>query len=1541
MTAFSQNQLGQFLSELETLETRLLYWGVVDGSFTRGEIIEAGARTLSGSDLEPEELLEEMISQRLLFEVVDGTRYRTRMAETMRLMVRLRQLFPGRPWQAAATLVADYRFSMRSRRYPDRNRNPEWVLQQLQSASGLDAIRRLALEKMLKGDAEPLMLADFQVDATRQILSDLGGRASRGIIVSTGTGTGKTLAFYLPALTFLAGALRKNSYSTKTLALYPRKELLKDQITETLRQVRVLHRGIERSLPRKILVGAYYGETPLFASAVSLRDYAKWPERPGGFVCPYLRCPEEQCGGELLWSREDVERGKERLQCITTPDHIVDESEVVLTRKRLTRFPADVLFTTSEMLNQEMSNSETRHVFGLGAADPPRLMLLDEVHTYEGTHGAQVALLIRRWRHALGRGAPVQFVGLSATLRNAADFFSALVGLKPGQVTEVSPGDNMVEKSMEYQVALRGDPVSGASLLATTIQAAMLLRRMLNVRKAADSSELYGSTVYAFTDNLDVTNRLYNNLQDAEALDFLGARIRGRQPLAALRASALPNNLGRMSEGQSWRSAEQIGHNLSDSLRITRTSSQDSGVDRSSDVVVATASLEVGYNDPAVGAVLQHKAPVESAAFLQRRGRAGRTRQMRPWTVVILSDYGRDRLAYQGYDLLFDPELPPRYLPVHNRYVLRMQALFTFMEWLEQRVVRASLPKGSVYRDWSGPSDKSNPRERQAWMVEFLREFLKSNAQESVRLEFDYYLSQALHITPEEVQALLWEPPRSLMRSALPTLLRRLESNWKRWQFRETDPQWDFFQKNNPLPDFLPPSLFSDLNLPEVILHFLVPREKEERMGVAQAMKELAVGNVTRRFSPERSDVSHWIAPPQIRDGHQEMPIRSLCTDFEPIGVFQIVVDGEARDINCYRPWSISPSQCPQRIKPTSKGMLDWRSQIFPEGPSQTFETPANSPWAEIVQSLEFFTHNGNGHVVVRRFALGSQAELLLRQQGVTEISSYIQFVDDDPVGATSANNLEPSSGTQAAVGFTQDVDGICVRAIAPTNAHVDPAVEGNTEKIRCLRTAYFVHRVINDTALRQSANSFLLDWLAQIYLSTLTWHAMESQSDLVEAHNNLQPNVLGPQMAEVLDVIFQTLDVEEAPEDAESAERSDNGEVNPVHARVRQKVHRRLLDLCTRTSVTERLWELASVLWSAPTPDWYTWVESRFHATLGAAILEGCQRMCPQFDADSLVLDIDPGPPPPNDSVGRFGMRTDGYEIWVTENSPGGAGVIEEILGRIAEDPMHFFRLVESALAPSDFELVDREISRLLNSLDNDEQLREGFNDFRDAVGNNQTHAALATLRALLRRRGYRISHSVMTAINSRLLRPGSDTDTDRILRDLINDWKGAEERLGVEIDARVFAYVAARQPRFEDALSHIHADFRSDPQWNFQAIYGLLWPRGNVVRKLSLSARNPYASIPSADRQLLRDCLEDTTSTVSVTDPNWRDRLATLLEERGVARLGAPVGLRDKLKMALLSIVSEPLDVGFLSVYPLVERIESQSDLLEALLVCHEAIQ
>jgi len=44
----------------------------------------------------------------------------------------------------------------------------------------------------------------------------------------------------------------------------------------------------------------------------------------------------------------------------------------------------------------------------------------------------------------------------------------------------------------------------------------------------------------------------------------------------------------------------------------------------------------------------------------------------------------------------------------------------------------------------------------------------------------------------------------------------------------------------------------------------------------------------------------------------------------------------------------------------------------------------------------------------------------------------------------------------------------------------------------------------------------------------------------------------------------------------------------------------------------------------------------------------------------------------------------------------------------------------------------------------------------------------------------GILVTHPVMTAINARVLRPGSNQETDKLLLDLIRLWHEEEERLG-----------------------------------------------------------------------------------------------------------------------------------------------------------------
>jgi hypothetical protein len=689
-------QAQALLDALEDRELVPLAWGFVNGAFDQAELDDLAAHAADGDPAQGRRLVDDLMSHRLLFELpFERGRYRTRFAETVRLLASLRLVSGRQDWQSADPLVCDYRLFLRARSYPAFRIEPAEVLARV---GPLPEVERRALTALLGSGATARKLAGFQVDSLQHLRGNLAGGRSAGLIVTAGTASGKTLAAYLPALVDVAARVAVNRYWAQMLCLYPRNELLKDQLGKTLGETERLLGG--RASARPVLLGAFFQSTPFSADYVS--DTEGWERVGAGYVCPFLRCP--RCGGTLVWQDADRNRRRERLVCASVRcGEQLGEDRLVLTRQRMKSTPPDLLFTSTESLNRQLAHGERQRIFGVGqpADQTPRLVLLDEVHTYENVPGAQVALLLRRWRHAVHR-RPVQWVGLSATLRNPAEFLAQLTGLAPGDVRHVSPADEE-PGGREYLIALRGDPASKRSLLSTTIQTGMLLGRALDPQPETAGQQLdppsdgtWGRRAFLFSDDLDVTNRLFHDLMDAEAFgpfSWKGA------PLADLRAPGGDDPGPRDQVGQNWWMAEEIGHRIGQGrgLRVSRTSSQDRGVDALSSLVVCTAALEVGFDDDRVGAVVQHKAPHSLASFVQRKGRAGRPRQMRPWTVLVLSDYGRDRLVYQASEQVFDPPLPPRYLPLQNRHVLRMQAVFCLFDWLALKARQAgqSLVPGS------------------------------------------------------------------------------------------------------------------------------------------------------------------------------------------------------------------------------------------------------------------------------------------------------------------------------------------------------------------------------------------------------------------------------------------------------------------------------------------------------------------------------------------------------------------------------------------------------------------------------------------------------------------------------------------------------------------------------------------------------------------------------------------------------------------------------------------------------------------------------
>ena len=82
------------------------------------------------------------------------------------------------------------------------------------------------------------------------------------------------------------------------------------------------------------------------------------------------------------------------------------------TREAIRSNPPDILLTNYMMLELLLTRSEDREL--VRAAQGLRFLVFDELHTYRGRQGADVAMLIRRCRHAFGND--IICVGTSATM---------------------------------------------------------------------------------------------------------------------------------------------------------------------------------------------------------------------------------------------------------------------------------------------------------------------------------------------------------------------------------------------------------------------------------------------------------------------------------------------------------------------------------------------------------------------------------------------------------------------------------------------------------------------------------------------------------------------------------------------------------------------------------------------------------------------------------------------------------------------------------------------------------------------------------------------------------------------------------------------------------------------------------------------------------------------------------------------------------------------------------------------------------------------
>lgn len=296
-------------------------------------------------------------------------------------------------------------------------------------------------------------------------------RDGMSLVITTGTGSGKTESFLLPIMAKLAIEAQEHPASfqmpaIRALLLYPMNALVNDQLARlrllfgdprvaaqftawsgrparfaryTSRTLYPGVRTVKKDSVRLKSIETFYialleaAENPdsaepeqAAALVANLQKRGKWPSKPE------LQEWFGKSGARWKNSAGDFVRAVLR-----------PEDAELLTRHEVLQNPPDILVTNYSMLEYTLMRPLERPIFDATRQwltdnpDERLLLIVDEAHLYRGAAGAEVGLLLRRLRARLAIPADrLQVICTSASFKDldyARDFAAQLVGKSPAE----------------------------------------------------------------------------------------------------------------------------------------------------------------------------------------------------------------------------------------------------------------------------------------------------------------------------------------------------------------------------------------------------------------------------------------------------------------------------------------------------------------------------------------------------------------------------------------------------------------------------------------------------------------------------------------------------------------------------------------------------------------------------------------------------------------------------------------------------------------------------------------------------------------------------------------------------------------------------------------------------------------------------------------------------------------------------------------------------------------------------------------------------
>lgn len=313
-------------------------------------------------------------------------------------------------------------------------------------------------------------LYDHQYDALREAHIN-----RKNIIVTTGTGSGKTECFLLPVIADLVTESAKwgNSHprAMRTMILYPLNALAEDQMIRLRKALNSRKDDKSGALDwldknrsgQRFYFGRYTGNTPV--SGTKKKAQSKYYEEKKQLTQDWEAAKEaakENSTTELLY----------HVPCMES------DSAEMWDRFSMQDNAPDIMITNYSMLNVMLMRDLESDIFEetkKWLEDDPKNtfhLVIDELHTYRGTAGTEVAYLIRVLLDRLGltpESEQVQFLASSASMeqnKQTEDYLCGFFGVSketlnnkfvilsnPHQETPTEPSVNLpIDALVEYSL---------------------------------------------------------------------------------------------------------------------------------------------------------------------------------------------------------------------------------------------------------------------------------------------------------------------------------------------------------------------------------------------------------------------------------------------------------------------------------------------------------------------------------------------------------------------------------------------------------------------------------------------------------------------------------------------------------------------------------------------------------------------------------------------------------------------------------------------------------------------------------------------------------------------------------------------------------------------------------------------------------------------------------------------------------------------------------------------------------------------------------